>query len=103
MAFEIFLETIFYMATDEFVEIVDKFIEDNEDSEDEYLQKAVSILKDFNFSSMDNWYYNTNFLDNDIMITVTKEVQDVLYEYLEDKIDKINDNIGFTYIQINVE
>lgn len=98
--FQCLLETIFIMAKDEFVNMVDKFIKGKDYEE---YKNVINKLKNFDFDNDENWYFNLNYLDNDIIINVDEDIKEILDLYFEDEIDKINDNIGFTYIQINVE
>lgn len=98
--FQCLLETIFIMAKNEFVNMIDKFIEEKDYEE---YKNVIDKLKNYDFDDDGNWYFNTNYLDNDIMITVDEDIKKILDYHFEDEIDKINDNIGFTYIQINVE
>lgn len=96
--FNSFLEIIFEMAEREFAEMVDEFIKEYEYNED--YKGVVEKLKEVDFEDYDIWATYTNYLDNGIYLKVEKEIKDILDEYLSDKIDRINDNIGFTCIEI---
>lgn len=97
--FKCLLETIFEMAKEDFIDMINEFIEEN----DKEYKDDIDKLKSFNFDDEEHWYFNTNYLDNDIMITVDEDIKKILDYHFEDEIDEINDNIGFTYIEINVE
>ena len=96
-----FLVEIFEMARKDFCRMIDKFINENRNNE-EY-KDIINKLKKVDFTDDSIWYENVNYLDNDLVLTVDEEMSNILEQYFEDEIDKINDNIGFNYIQINVE
>lgn len=94
-----FINTIFDMAISDFQEAVNNFIEENKYNED--LKNKIQILEDIDFSSYDNWNTYTNYIDNSIDLVVkNKEIIDIINKYLKDEIEEINDNIGFTEINI---
>lgn len=100
--FQCLLEMIFVMAQEDFSKMVDKFIEENRNNE-EY-KEIIEKLKSVDFEDDGRtWQFDTNYLACSITLFVDKEVKNILEEYLQDEIDKINDNIGFTYIAIESE
>ena len=58
-------------------------------------------LSYFDFQDEKNWTIYANCLDSHLYLYVDDtEIYDILNDYLEDEIEKINDKIGFTYIDI---
>lgn len=86
----------------DFIKMVDDFIIENRNTEDKDLKQAIEKLKDFNFDNDEIWFIYANYLDSHIYLEVEDtEIIDILNNYLEDEIEKINDKIGFTYINIS--
>lgn len=86
----------------DFIKMVNDFIIENKNTEDEDLKQAIEKLKDFDFNDDEIWFIYANCLDSHIYLKVEDtEIIDILNNYLEDKIDDINDKIGFTYINIS--
>lgn len=95
-------ETILNMGKANFISMINKFIKDNKDSNNENVKRIVSKLQDFDFEDEENsWYIMANCLDSHIQLLVDDtELYDILNDYFADEIEKINDKIGFTYIAI---
>ena len=86
----------------DFIKMVNDFIIENKNTEDKDLKQAIEKLKDFDFEDEENnWYIMANCLDSHIQLFVNDtELYDILNDYFADEIEKINDRIGFTYIEI---
>ena len=85
----------------DFIKMVNDFIIENKNTEDKDLKQAIEKLKDFDFNNDEIWFIYANCLDSHLYLYVDDtEIYDILNDYLEDEIEKINDKIGFNYIDI---
>lgn len=85
----------------DFIKMVNDFIIENKNTEDKDLKQAIEKLKDFDFDNDEIWFIYANYLDSHIYLKIEDtEIIDILNNYLEDEIEKINNKIGFTYINI---
>lgn len=95
-------ETILNIGKVDFISMIDKFIKENKESNNENVKRIISKLQDFDFEDEENnWYIMANCLDSHIQLLVDDtELYDILNDYFADEIEKINDKIGFTYVEI---
>lgn len=84
------------MAIRDFGDMIEEFIE--EYKTDENYKADIEVLEDYDFRDYSNWNTWVNCLDTHITLYVTEEVNNILENVLEDKINEIDDKIGFTYI-----
>ena len=93
--------TIMEMGQIDFMAMIDEYIKENKDNKDKEVKRIVEKLSYFDFQDEKNWTIYTNCLDSHLYLYVDDtEIYDILNDYLEDEIEKINDKIGFTYIDI---
>ena len=93
--------TIMEMGQIDFMAMIDEYIKENKDNKDKEVKRIVEKLSYFDFQDEKNWTIYANCLDSHLYLYVDDtEIYDILNDYLEDEIEKINDKIGFTYIDI---
>lgn len=93
--------TIMEMGQTDFITMIDEYIEKNKDNKNKEVKRIVEKLSYFDFQDEKNWTIYTNYLDSHLYLYVDDtEIYDILNDYLEDEIEKINDKIGFTYVDI---
>ena len=93
--------TIMEMGQIDFMAMIDEYIKENKDNKDKEVKRIVEKLSYFDFQDEKNWTIYANCLDSHLYLYVDDtEIYDILNDYLEDEIEKINDKIGFTYINI---
>lgn len=93
--------TIMEMGQIDFIAMIDEYIKENKDNKDKEVKRIVEKLSYFDFQDEKNWTIYANCLDSHLYLYVDDtEIYDILNDYLEDEIEKINDKIGFTYINI---
>ena len=93
--------TIMEMGQIDFMAMIDEYIKENKDNKDKEVKRIVEKLSYFDFQDEKNWTIYANCLDSHLYLYVDDtEIYDILNNYLEDEIEKINDKIGFTYIDI---
>ena len=93
--------TIMEMGQIDFMAMIDEYIKENKDSKNKEVKRIVEKLSYFDFQDEKNWTIYANRLDSHLYLYVDDtEIYDILNDYLEDEIEKINDKIGFTYIDI---
>ena len=93
--------TIMEMGQIDFMAMIDEYIKENKDNKDKEVKRMVEKLSYFDFQDEKNWTIYANCLDSHIYLYVDDtEIYDILNDYLEDEIEKINDKIGLTYIDI---
>ena len=93
--------TIMEMGQIDFMAMIDEYIKENKDNKDKEVKRIVEKLSYFDFQNEKNWTIYANCLDSHLYLYVDDtEIYDILNDYLEDEIEKINDKIGFTYIDI---
>ena len=93
--------TIMEMGQTDFITMIDEYIEKNKDNTNKEVKRIVEKLSYFDFQDEKNWTIYANCLDSHLYLYVDDtEIYDILNDYLEDEIEKINDKIGFTYIDI---
>ena len=93
--------TIMEMGQTDFITMVDEYIEKNKDNKNKEVKRIVEKLSYFDFQDEKNWTIYANCLDSHLYLYVDDtEIYDILNDYLEDEIEKIDDKIGFTYIDI---
>ena len=93
--------TIMEMGQIDFMAMIDEYIKENKDNKDKEVKRIVEKLSYFDFQDEKNWTIYANYLDSHLYLYVDDtEIYDILNDYLEDEIEKINDKIGFTYIDI---
>ena len=92
---------IMEMGQIDFMAMIDEYIKENKDNKDKEVKRIVEKLSYFDFQDEKNWTIYANCLDSHLYLYVDDtEIYDILNDYLEDEIEKINDKIGFTYIDI---
>ena len=93
--------TIMEMGQIDFMAMIDEYIKENKDSKNKEVKRIVEKLSYFDFQDEKIWTIYANCLDSHLYLYVDDtEIYDILNDYLEDEIEKINDKIGFTYIDI---
>lgn len=93
--------TIMEMGQIDFMAMIDEYIKENKDNKDKEVKRIVEKLSYFDFQDEKNWTIYANCLDSHLYLYVDDtEIYDILNDYLENEIEKINDKIGFTYIDI---
>ena len=93
--------TIMEMGQIDFMAMIDEYIKENKDSKNKEVKRIVEKLSYFDFQDEKNWTIYANCLDSHIQLFVNDtELHDILNDYFADEIEKINDRIGFTYIEI---
>ena len=93
--------TIMEMGQIDFMAMIDEYIKENKDNKDKEVKRIVEKLSYFDFQDEKNWTIYANCLDSHLYLYVDDtEIYDILNDYLEDEIEKINDKIGFTYVDI---
>lgn len=93
--------TIMEMGQIDFMAMIDEYIKENKDNKNKEVKRIVEKLSYFDFQDEKNWTIYANCLDSHLYLYVDDtEIYDILNDYLEDEIEKINDKIGFTYIDI---
>lgn len=93
--------TIMEMGQIDFMAMIDEYIKENKNNKDKEVKRIVEKLSYFDFQDEKNWTIYANCLDSHLYLYIDDtEIYDILNDYLEDEIEKINDKIGFTYIDI---
>ena len=94
-------EFVFRLAKNDFCNMINDYIKSY--NEDKLFGKEIEILKNFDFENEENWYFNCNCLDNDIILYVNEETKKAIDEIVDIKdLNAINDKIGFNEIKIEV-
>ena len=75
---------------------VKEFISNNKDNED--LNQDIEILESLDIN--EDFYISCNCLDTHCSFIGNTELKETLLKYFQEKIDEIDENIGFTYINM---
>lgn len=97
--FNCLVYTILEMAQYDFIDGLQNQLEKYRDDED--YKEIIKKIDNIDFEDDENWEIWTNYSDNHISLFVKDdEVADFINTELANFVDKINDDIGFTYINI---
>ena len=90
---------VLYFALTELENTVDSFVADNIDNEE--IKKDIELLQSLDID--EDFDIFCNCLDTHCTFIGDEELGRVLVKYFKEDIDKIDDNIGFTYIEMNLD
>lgn len=94
-----FYWAVIYFGLIELNNIVDNFITENKNNKD--IQDDIELLQSLDIDEDFDIYCNC--LDTHCTFIGDEELGRVLVKYFKEDIDKIDDNIGFTYIEMNLD
>ena len=86
---------ILNMARTDLAEIIEEYVENANIKEEIILANKIEDISEEDFEIF------TNCLDTHIRFRGTEEQGKIIQELFEDKIEEINDKIGFTYINFD--
>lgn len=91
-----FYWAVLVCALEKLEDKVNNFIEENNSTEDVDIKKDIEILSNMNILSDFEIYCNC--LDTNCYFVGSNDLRQVLLKYFEEDIDKISEDIGFTYL-----
>lgn len=94
-----FYWAVIYFGLIELNNTVDNFITENKNNKD--IQDDIELLQSLDIDEDFDIYCNC--LDTHCTFIGDEELGEVLVKYFQDDIDKIDNSIGFTYIEMNLD